>query len=160
MATMNRTPQSTDIVGKTIARLLQTEWDHSEDYSSCNFYVEFTDGTLIWLLDDTMELVDTDTRNSLNLRTVDVDTSYPAFFCSSDGETGIGARVEQVLIATYDEVYWVLGGEHYLRSELAEGQTLLGLMDRQEFLYWASILEFFDYWTKEPVIFNNMARAN
>jgi hypothetical protein len=155
MAVVDRAPKSTDIVGKTIARLLQTEWEHLERFSHCNFYVEFTDGTLLYLDYDSMELVGDESRNELQLRPVDINESYPAFF-SSDGELGIGARVERVLTTTYHDVYLVLVGEHYLRAELEEAQTQLELMNHQEFLYWATIHEYFDYWTKELVIYNNI----
>ena len=156
MSSVDSAVKPTDIFGKTIWRLLQTEWENSDIYSHCNFYIEFTDGTLIWLLDDSMSLIGGDSRSSLNLRPVDVDTDFPAFFPTSNGDLGIGARVERVLTMTYGTVWMVVEGQRYLRSVLAEGQTMLELMDETEFLYWPSIFEFFDYWTKEPVIFNNM----
>jgi hypothetical protein len=43
-----------------------------------------------------------------------------------------------------------------LNNELGEGQTALVVNDYQSFLYFARIFEFFDYWTRELCIFENM----
>ena len=50
----------------------------------------------------------------------------------------------------------MLSGQHYLTAEIDEGHTSLYVNDRSDFLQHARISEFFDYWTKEPCIFDNM----
>ena len=150
---MNRPATKGDLVGKTIARVLQTEWEHSEEYSSCNYYLEFTDGTLVWLECDSFPWVCTGGRESL--KDVETDTGYPACF-SSDGSTGIGRTVDNVITTSYGNVYLVLSGQYYLTAELGEGHPSLYVNDRADFLQQARIWEFFDYWTKEPCIFDNM----
>lgn len=152
---MNHSVTKGDIVGKTIARILQTEWEHLEGFSHCEFYVEFTNGTLLGFQYDSLLRIDADDRMLLRLRDVEIDSDFPAFF-SSDGFTGVGATIEKVLTTSYDEPYLLLSGQYYLTSELEECQTALSLLHHQEFLYYARISEFFDYWTKEPYIFNNM----
>ncbi|MCG8587438.1 MAG: hypothetical protein MI757_22250 [Pirellulales bacterium] len=86
--------QSTDMIGKTILKILQTPWEHSEDYSNCDFYILLTDGTLFEaLLSGNFVLVDQ--RSTFASMLIEVDTDYPAFY-SSDGFSGIDAHVFSV----------------------------------------------------------------
>jgi len=152
---MDRPATEGDIVGKTVARILQTEWEHSETYSSCDFYMEFTDGTLIRLGFDSLSWIDAGGCTSLGLRDVEIDSDFPAFW-SSDGCTGVGATIEKVITTSYDNIYLMMSGQYYLTSQFEEGQTALSLHDHEDFLDYARIFEFFDYWTKEPCIINNL----
>jgi hypothetical protein len=150
---MNRPAAKGDLVGKTIARVLQTEWEYSEAFSSCSYYLEFTDRTLVWVNFDSIPWVCTGNRESL--KDVETDSDYPSCF-SSDGSTGVGCIVDNVITTSYGEVYLVLSGQHYLTAEIGEGHTSLYVHDRNDFLQHARVSEFFDYWTKEPRIFDNM----
>ena len=95
---MDRPATKGDLVGKTIARVLQTEWEHSEEFSSCNYYLEFTDGTLIRL--DVHSIPCICTGNSESLKDIETDTDFPACF-SSDGSTGAGLIVDNVITTSY-----------------------------------------------------------
>jgi hypothetical protein len=151
---MNHPATESDIIGKTIAKILQTEWEHSEKFSSCNFYIEFTDGTLISLCESFIQ-IESDGRASLNLQNIDRDSDFPAFW-SSDGNTGVGATIEKVLTTSYNTVCLQMSGQYYLAAVLEEGQTALCIWDQNDFLDNARSCEYFDYWTKAPCIFNNM----
>lgn len=153
---MEHPATESDIVGKTIARILQTEWEHSENFSNCDFYVEFTDGTLIYLgFDGSLCRIDSEDRASIKLHDVEIDSDYPAFW-SCDENVGVGSLIEKVLKDTCDDVYLVLSERYYLTPQVEEGSTQLGLLNRKNFLDYARYDEFFDYWTNKPFISDNM----
>lgn len=153
---MQNLASESKIIGKTIARVLQTEWEHIEYFSCCSFYIELTDGTLVDLgLDGSPLLICTNDRESLKLHDVEIDTESPAFW-SSDDSIAIGSSIEKVLRDDYDNAYLLLSGQYYLTTDSDEHATLLGLLNHKDFVDRARSLEFFDYWTKEPFIVDNM----
>lgn len=152
---MHHSVKDSDIVGKIIARVLQTEWEHLEEFSHCDFYIEFSDGTLIGLGFDTLSRIDINDWKRWNLKDVEIDSDFPSFW-TPDGFTGIGGKIERVLTTGYGSVFLLISGRHYLTAEITEGQAVLCMHDHNAFLHYAQLFEFFDYWTDEPCIFENM----
>jgi hypothetical protein len=152
---MSRPIPQSEIHGKHIARILQTPWEHSEEYSYCNFYIELTDGTVVHLGDDSIALADHKGVASLQLVEVEIESDFPAMF-SSHPTAGRGAVIERVLVDPYRNIYVQLSGQYFLHVDLEEGRILASLCNRDEFLYWARLHEFFDYWSGELVVFDNL----
>jgi hypothetical protein len=152
---MNRPATEADVIGKTVAGILHTEWEHWEEFSCCNFFVDLCDRSLIGINRDSLMWIDAGDRASLVLRNVELDCDFPAMW-SSDGFTGVGATIEKVLATSYGSIYLQMSGKHYLTVEEEEFQTALGMHDYDDFLHYARTSEYFDYWTKEPCFFENM----
>lgn len=152
---MERAVRKPDICGKTLARLLQTPWEHSANYSSCQFYIELTDGSFIHLEDDSIEFFESVNCLPATLQDIDTAPEFPALWLS-DKCTGVGVAIEQVLVDYYGTVYLQLASKYFVRSVVEEGQTALSVFNYQEFLRWARYWEFFDYWTGELTIFENL----
>lgn len=144
-----------DLCGKTLARLLQTPWEHSANYSSCQFYIELTDGSFIRLEDDSIEFFESVNCVPATLQDIDTASEFPALWLS-DKCTGVGVAIEQVLVDYYGTVYLQLANKCFVRSVVEEGQTALSVFNYEEFLRWARYWEFFDYWTGELSIFENL----
>lgn len=152
---MERAVRKPDICGKTIARLLQSPWEHSAEYSACRFYIELSDGSLLHIEDDSIELFASVNQVSEALQDIDTAPEFPALWLVGD-RTGVGDAIAQVLVDYHGSVYLQLANQHFVRSELAEGQTALSVFNYEEFLRWARYWEFFDYWTGELVVFDNL----
>jgi hypothetical protein len=152
---MKRPVQKADICGKTIGKLLQTPWEHSDSYSSCQFYIELTDGSHIHLEDDSIEFFEPDNCVPTTLQDIDTAPQFPALWLS-DECTGVGVEIDQVLVDYYGRVYLQLANQYFVRSVVEEGQTALSIFNYEEFLRWARYWEFFDYWTGELTVFENL----
>lgn len=144
-----------DLCGKILARLLQTPWEHSANYSSCQFYIELTDGSFIHLEVDSIEFFESVNCVPATLQDIDTAPEFPALWLS-DKCTGVGVEIEQVLVDYYGTVYLQLANQHFVRSELAEGQAALSVFNYEDFLRWPRYWEFFDYWTGELSVFENL----
>ena len=147
--------RESELRGKQIARILQTPWEHSAEYSHCYFFIELTDGSIVELGHDSIALVG-DEAASLQLLDVEIDSDFPAMFSNHATAGGRGTVIERVLVDPYRSVYVQLSGQCFLHAELEEGQSLISLLNRDEFLYWARLHEFFDYWTGKLVVFDDL----
>ena len=144
-----------DVCGKRIARVLQTPWEHSADYSSCEFYLELADSSLLHLGFEGIEAASSADVESLQLQNVDVSSNLLAF-CSSDGHSAVGTVFEKVLVDPYDHIYLQLSNQHFLGVDFEEGQNFIALDNYEEFIRRAQLREFFDFWTRDLVIFENL----
>ncbi len=145
---IQRPIQPSDIIGETISRFLQTPWEHLDDYSDCNFYILFSDGTLVEL--GTFVLVDPQSTFANMLIDIEVKTDFSAFYCC-DGFSGEGARIERVYGKVQDcDFYIQLSTGHWITNHLEECCEQLYLLDADEFVDEHDGMIICDYWTREP----------
>ena len=153
---MERPAIESDLIGKTIARLLQTKYE-GDEYLASDFYMLLNDGMLIYIGLQSLCVIDGSDRESLTVHDVEIDSKHEPLY-TSDGTTGVGQSIEIVLKTHYDDIYLVLSGQHYLKLHALDEdyKDSLCLYDHNEFLEYARTSEMLDFWTGKPCIINNM----
>ena len=143
-----------DMLGKTIDRIQQTPWEHTDEYSNCDFYLRMTDDSILELgLFGHFVIVDSDGDVARALIDIEADTDYPAFW-SSDGFNGHGASIQRAYVdgrqhGSESNFYVLLSTGHWLTTDLLEGCPQLYLLDAVEFMDGHAGMVIYDYWTRE-----------
>lgn len=149
---MGQFAKQEEVIGKSIAAILRSDWEQDAGSQYCHFYLQLADGTLVTT---EMYVLGSEEIEAEEHQHVEFCQDNARMYCADDF-TGVDSKIDQVLLNEFGDCWIVLEEKRYLHAVDDEGGDYLALLTHNEFLDYARVTEFVDYWTKHAVVIDNL----